>query len=98
MNKTNRQSQEREREKSFIHSCQYKLTGTNGWQIDVKTANCDQWSTCKKTLSITLGGFNIVASGKDVTVNGNALNSTQGYVSGRKQKIKTISHDLCFFA
>jgi len=70
--------------KSIINSCQYKLTGTNSWEIDVQTINCDQWSTCKKKLTITLGGFNIIAVGKDVIVNGYTLNSTQGYVNGRK--------------
>lgn len=68
----------------FFNSCQYKLTGTNSWEIDVQSTNCDQWSTCKKTLSITLGGFRIVALGKNVNVNGVTLNSTQGYVNGRK--------------
>lgn len=73
----------REKNIFFVHSCQYKLTGTNGWQIDVKSVNCDQWSTCKKTLSITLGGFTIVATGTNVVVNGATLNPTQGYVNGR---------------
>jgi hypothetical protein len=70
--------------KYFINSCEYKLTGINSWQIDVQSVNCDQWSTCKKILSITLGGFNVIATGKNVTVNGVKLNSNQGYVNGRK--------------
>jgi len=68
----------------FVHSCQYKLTGTNSWEINVQSTNCDQWNTCKKTLSITLGGFRIIATGKTVSVNGVQLNPTQGYVNGRK--------------
>jgi hypothetical protein len=68
----------------FIYSCQYKLTGTSSWEIDVESVNCDQWGTCQKTLTITLGGFNIVATGNIVTVNGVTLNSTLGYVNGRK--------------
>ena len=71
--------------KNFLmDSCQYKLTGTNTWEIDVQFSNCDQWKTCKKTLSITLGGFRVVAIGKTVTVNGVALNSSEGYINGRK--------------
>ncbi|CAF3426792.1 unnamed protein product [Rotaria socialis] len=66
----------------FQGSCQYKLTGTNNWEIDIQSENCDRWETCKKTLTITLGGFRVVAVGKRVTVNGVALNSTQGYVHG----------------
>ncbi|CAF2003035.1 unnamed protein product [Rotaria magnacalcarata] len=66
----------------FQGACQYKLTSTNNWEIDIQTDNCDRWETCKKTLSITLGGFRVVAVGKSVTVNGVALNSTQGFVNG----------------
>ncbi|CAF4128837.1 unnamed protein product, partial [Rotaria magnacalcarata] len=45
----------------FQGACQYKLTSTNNWEIDIQTDNCDRWETCKKTLSITLGGFRVVA-------------------------------------
>ena len=72
------------KKKSFINSCQYLLTGTNSWQIYVQSVNCDQWSTCKKTLSISLGGFLVVATGKNITVNGVALNPNLGHVNGRK--------------
>lgn len=68
----------------FIYSCQYKLTGTSSWEIDVQYVNCDQWTTCKKILSITFGGFRVIATGKSVTVNGVTLSSTQGYINGRK--------------
>lgn len=68
----------------FRYSCQYKLTGTNSWQIDVQSLNCDQWSTCRKNLTITFGGYNIVAVGTNVIVNGITINSTQGYTNGRK--------------
>ncbi len=70
--------------KYLIDSCQYILTGTNSWQIDVQSVNCDQWSTCKKTISITFGGFHVVATGHNVTVNDVTLNSSLGYVNGRK--------------
>ncbi|CAF4434294.1 unnamed protein product, partial [Rotaria sp. Silwood2] len=66
----------------FQGACQYKLTGTNNWEVDVQSDNCDQWATCTKTLSVTLGGFRVVARGKSVNVNGVILNSTQGYVNG----------------
>ncbi|CAF0996864.1 unnamed protein product [Rotaria sordida] len=66
----------------FQGACQYKLTGTNNWEIVVQSENCDQWTTCKKTLSITFGGLRISARGKSVSVNGAVLNSTQGYVNG----------------
>ncbi|CAF4582630.1 unnamed protein product, partial [Rotaria sp. Silwood1] len=66
----------------FQGACQYKLTGTNNWEIDVQSDNCDQWTTCKKTLSITLGGFRVMARGKTVSINGVILDSNKGYVNG----------------
>ncbi|CAF3360715.1 unnamed protein product [Rotaria sp. Silwood1] len=66
----------------FQGACQYKLTGTNNWEIDVQSDNCDQWTTCKKTLSITLGGFRVIARGKTVSINGVILDSNKGYVNG----------------
>jgi hypothetical protein len=64
--------------------CEYKLAGTDGWEINVENVDCDQWFKCKKRLSITLGGFRIVASGTHVTVDNIRLNDNQGYVNGRK--------------
>ena len=64
--------------------CDYKLSGTNNWEISVKSLNCDQWATCKKNLSITFGGFRVIAVGTSVTVNNVQLNATEGYVNGRK--------------
>lgn len=78
--------------KPFINSCQYRLTGTNSWEIDFQTVNCDQWSTCKKKLIITLGGFNIVAIGKNVTINGYTIGVNDGYVNGRKEKQHRIDY------
>ncbi len=86
MNKITKESIKKK--ESFINSCEYKLTGTTSWQIDIQSVNCDQWSTCQKILTVTLGGFNVVATGANVTINGVTLNSTQGYVNGRKEKRK----------
>lgn len=63
------------------------MTGTKNWEIDVQNENCNQWTTCTKRLSIILGKYRIVAVGNSVTVDGVTLNSTSGYVKGRKSII-----------
>ena len=68
----------------FSTRCQYKMASTSNWEIDVRSENCGQWSTCKKHLSITVGGFRIEAVGPSVTVNGVLLKSNEGYVNGGK--------------
>ena len=76
-------------------SCEYKVSGTNSWEITVQSVDCDQWSSCKKRLSISLGGFRIIATGTSVTVNDISLDPTQGYVNGRKSisiRIMNINH------
>lgn len=65
-----------------VDRCQYKMASTNNWEIDVRSENCGQWSTCKKRLSITVGGFLIEAVGTSVTVNGVPLKQKEGYVNG----------------
>jgi len=49
----------------------------------VKSTNCDQCSTCRKTVTITFNGYRIVATGSNITINGVALDANQGYVNGR---------------
>lgn len=65
-------------------SCEYTIATADGWGISVKMIDCDQWSTCKKRLRISFGGFEVIAIGRNVTVNKVPLDPTEGYVNGRK--------------
>ncbi|CAF3556554.1 unnamed protein product [Adineta steineri] len=66
----------------FQGVCQYKLASTDSWVVVVQSSNCDLWSTCKKTLSITVHSYNIVANGTNIMVNNVLLKPTEGYTNG----------------
>lgn len=54
----------------FTGSCNYKLGGTQSWQVNVQPMGCTSWKKCTKQLSMLFGSVNITAQGRDVTVNG----------------------------
>ncbi|CAF4176668.1 unnamed protein product [Rotaria socialis] len=64
----------------FIGSCNYKLSGTQSWQVNVRPIQCNNWKTCSKQLSMLFGPVNVTAVGSNVIVNGVTLNSTEGII------------------
>ena len=64
----------------FTGSCNYKLGGTQSWQVNVQPIGCTSWKKCSKQLSMLFGSVNITAQGKDVTINGVTLASDAGIV------------------
>jgi len=64
----------------FTGSCNYKLSGTQSWQVNVQPNGCTNWNTCSKQLSMLFGTVNVTAQGNNVIVNGVTLNSTDGIV------------------
>ena len=67
----------------FTGACNYKLGGTQTWQVNVQPIGCTSWKKCVKQISMLFGSVNVTAQGNDVIVNGIALKSTDGItVSG----------------
>ncbi len=64
----------------FTGSCNYKLSGTQSWQVNVQPIGCTNWKKCSKQLSMLFGSVNVTAQGNNVIVNGVKLNSTDGTV------------------
>ena len=64
----------------FTGSCNYKLGGTQSWQVNVQPVGCSSWKKCSKQLAMLFGSVNITAQGRDVIVNGVPLDPTAGTV------------------
>ena len=64
----------------FTGSCNYKLGGTQSWQVNVQPISCTSWKKCSKQLSMLFGSVNITAQGKEVIVNGVTLATDSGIV------------------
>ncbi|CAF1096107.1 unnamed protein product [Rotaria sordida] len=62
----------------FTGSCNYKLGGTQTWQVNVRPTGCTNWQKCSKQLSMLFGSVNVTAEGNNVIVNGVTLNPIEG--------------------
>jgi von Willebrand factor type D domain len=64
----------------FTGSCNYKLGGTQSWQVNVQPIGCTSWKKCSKQLTMLFGSVNVTALGKNVAVNGVALSDDAGII------------------
>lgn len=64
----------------FTGACNYKLSGTQSWQVNVQPVDCTNWKKCSKQLSMLFGSVNVTARGNNIIVNGVTLGPTEGTV------------------
>lgn len=64
----------------FTGACNYKLGGTQSWQVNVQPIGCTNWKKCSKQISMLFGSVNVTAQGSNVIVNGATLGANDGIV------------------
>lgn len=69
-------------------SCDYKLSGSASWQVNLKMDRCETWSSCVKTLKMTFGSNEVTATGSKIDINGQRLDEDANYVKGGNLKLK----------
>lgn len=66
--------------KIYISSCNYKLSGTSSWSVNVHTEGCQNYNTCSKTLLMSFGSVKISAKGGEIIVDEKILDNEQNYI------------------